>query len=76
VKRMVEWSSRPRALLDALEESLTGDRRLIARDLVRAVCQTGASFPLIPVSSATYEGFLNLNMALERVVSAGDRYTF
>ena len=76
VRRMVEWSSRPRALLDALEESLTGDRRLIARDLVRAVCQTGASFPLIPVSSATYEGFLNLNMALERVVSAGDRYTF
>jgi len=76
VKKMVGWSSRPKELLEALEDSLTGDRRLIARDLVRAVCRAGASFPLIPVSSTTYEGFLNLNMVLERLVAAGDRYTF
>jgi len=75
VKRMVEWSSRPSALLEALETSLRGDRRLITRDFVRAVCRTGLSFPLIPVSSKTCQGFLNLNMALERVISAGDRYT-
>ncbi len=76
VKRMVEWSSKPRALLDALETSLRGDRRLMVRDFVRAVCRTGASFPLIPVSSTTCQGFLNLNMALERVIAGGDRYTF
>ena len=75
VKRMVEWSSRPTSLLDALEMSLRGDRRLIARDFVRAVCRTGLSFPLIPVSSTTCQGFLNLNMALERAVSGGERYT-
>ena len=76
VRRMVEWSSSPRALLDALETSLRGSRRLLARDMVRAAVRLGLSFPLIPVASPTCEGFLNLNMALERVLSGGDRYTF
>ena len=76
VKRMVEWSARPAALLEALDTSLRGERRLVARDLVRAICHTGASFPLIPVASTTCEGFLNLNMALERLIAGGERYTF
>ena len=76
VHKMIGWSSRPRTLLDALEASLRGDRRLLARDMVRAAVRLGLSFPLIPVASPTCEGFLNLNMALERVLSGGDRYTF
>jgi len=76
VRRMVEWSSRPRALIDALEASLRGPRRLMARDMVRAAVKLGLSFPLIPVASTTCEGFLNLNMAIERAVSGGERYTF
>jgi len=28
------------------------------------------------VASTTCEGFLNLNMALERLIAGGERYTF
>lgn len=75
VRKMVRWSSSPKALVEALEISLKGPRRLMARDMVRSAIKLGLSFPLIPVASPTCEGFLNLNMAIERAVSAGERYT-
>ena len=39
------------------------------------IYRLGLRFLLIPVSAKTYEGMVNVNAAIERVLAAGDRYT-
>jgi GTPase SAR1 family protein len=76
LNRVVDWSANPNALETAIEEKLSGTKRLLSRNMMRAIYQLGLSFLLIPVSSKTNDGMINLNMALERVISKGDKYTY
>jgi hypothetical protein len=73
--RIVDWSSRPEALEVAIDEKLTGTRRLLSRDMVNAIYRLGLQFQLIPVSGKTNEGLINLTSALERILVGGEKFT-
>jgi len=74
-QRIVDWSADPDALETAIEEKLEGTRRLLSRDTMHAVYRIGLRFLLTPVSAKTNEGFINLNTALERILSSGEKFT-
>jgi len=73
---IVDWSAKPQVLESAIEEKLTGTRRLLSRNMMHAIYQLGLRFLLLPVSAKTNEGMLNLNATLERIFTGGDQYTY
>jgi len=75
VNRIVDWSASPETLESAIEEELTGTRRLLSRDMMHAIYRLGLRFFLIPVSAKTNDGLINLNMALERIATEGEKFT-
>ncbi|MCW4034364.1 MAG: ATP/GTP-binding protein [Candidatus Bathyarchaeota archaeon] len=74
-KRIVSWSSDPDALESAIDEKLTGTRRLLSLDIIRAIHRLGLEFELIPVSGKTNEGLINLSSVLERILVGGEKFT-
>jgi len=74
--RVVDWSASPEALETAIEEKLSGTKRLLSRDMMHAIYRLGLRFLLIPVSAKTNEGMINLNTALERILTGGEKFTF
>lgn len=76
VDNVVDWSSNRNALAEAIDQNLEGEKRLLNRGMMQAIYKLGLSFPLTPLSVKTNEGMINFNMALERVLSQGDKYTF
>jgi len=75
VDRVAEWSENPEALETAIEERLSGTGRLLSRDMMHAIYRLGLDFLLIPVSAKTNEGMINLNAALERILTGGEKFT-
>jgi len=73
---IVDWSANPKALETAIEENLTGTKLLLSRDTMHVIYRLGLKFLLTPVSSKTYEGFINLNAILERIFSSGEKFTY
>jgi GTPase SAR1 family protein len=73
---IIDWSAKPQTLEQAIEEKLTGTKRLLSRSMMHAIYQLGLGFLLTPISAKTNEGMLNLNAALERIFTAGDQYTY
>jgi len=76
VNKIVDWSASPKALETAIEKKLEGTKRLLSRNMMKAIYQLGLRFLLIPVSAKTNEGMVNFNMALERILAGGDKYTY
>jgi GTPase SAR1 family protein len=76
VDKIVDWSANPKALEYAIEQKLEGTKRLLSRNMMRAIYQLGLRFLLIPISAKTNEGMVNFNMALERILAGGDKYTY
>ncbi len=76
VDRIVDWSSNPNALDVSIEEKLEGTKRLLSRNMMQAIYKLGLKFLLTPVSAKTNEGMINFNLALERLLAQGDKYTF
>ncbi|MGQ9460092.1 MAG: ATP/GTP-binding protein [Candidatus Bathyarchaeaceae archaeon] len=74
--RIVDWSANPKKLEAAIEEKLSGTRRLLSRDMMHAIHRLGLQFLLIPVSAKTNEGLINLSAALERILSGGEKFTY
>jgi GTPase SAR1 family protein len=74
--RIVDWSASQDALADAIEQKLDGTKRLLNRNMMKAIYGLGLKFPLLPISAKTSEGMVNFNTALERVLAQGDKYTF
>lgn len=75
VNRIVDWSANPNALENAIEEKLSGTRRLLSRDMMHAIYRLGLKFLLTPVSAKTNEGMINLSAVLERIFTGGERFT-
>ena len=73
---IIDWSAKPQALELAIEEKLDGTKRLLSRNMMRAIYQLGLRFPLTPISAKTNEGMLNINANLERIFTAGHQYTY
>jgi len=76
MNRIVDWSASPKQLEEAIEEKLNGTRRLLSRDMMRAIYRLGLQFLLIPVSAKTNEGLINLSAAFERILAGGEKFTF
>ncbi|RLI17121.1 GTPase [Candidatus Bathyarchaeota archaeon] len=76
VNRIVDWSAKPKLLENAIEEQLSGTKRILSREIMKAIYNLGMRFLLIPVSAKTNEGMINLNAALERILAGGDKYTY
>ncbi|MCX8153856.1 MAG: ATP/GTP-binding protein [Candidatus Bathyarchaeota archaeon] len=76
VDKIIDWSANPKALEYAIEQKLEDMKRLFSRNMMRAITQLGLKFTLMPVSAKTNEGFINFNMALERILAGGDKYTY
>ncbi|MEM1587375.1 MAG: ATP/GTP-binding protein [Candidatus Bathyarchaeia archaeon] len=73
---ILEWSEDMETLENAINERLEGTKRLLSYRLSRTMNQLGLSFPLIPVSAKVKEGFLDLNAALERIFTGGEKITY
>ena len=73
---VVDWSANPKKLETAIEKSLSGIKLLLSRDTMQVIHRLGLKFLLTPVSSKTYEGFLNLNAILERILAGGEKFTY
>ena len=75
VEKIAEWSANPKALERAIE-TLEGQKRLFSRNMMRAISELGLKFLLVPVSAKTNEGLNNINVALERILVGGEKYTY
>lgn len=75
LNRLVDWSAKPKMLEAAIEEKLTGNKRLLSRNMMHAIYRLGLRFLLIPVSAKTNEGIINLNATLERIFTGGEKFT-
>ncbi|PVX23558.1 MAG: GTPase [Candidatus Bathyarchaeum sp.] len=75
VKRIVDWSNESETLESAIEEKLTGTRRLLSIDMMQAIYRLGIEFSLIPVSSKTNDGLINVTSMLERILVGGEKFT-
>jgi GTPase SAR1 family protein len=76
VEKIAEWAINPRALEDSIEQKLEGTKRLFSRNMMQAINQLGIKFLLIPVSAKTNKGMTNVNTALERILTGGEKYTY
>lgn len=76
IETIIEWSEDRASLEMAINEKLNGDKRLLSYRLSRAIYQLGLNFPLVPTSAKTNEGFVELNAALERIFTRGEKITY
>ncbi len=76
VNTIVEWSEDPKTLESAINEKLEGTNRLLSQRMTQTIHQLGLNFPLIPVSAKTNEGIIDLNGALERILTGGEKFTY
>jgi GTPase SAR1 family protein len=75
VQAIATWSANSHALEDAIEEKLEGTKRLFSRSMMQAIDKLDLKFLLMPVSSKTNEGMVNINTMLERILNEGEKYT-
>jgi len=71
---VLSWSEDVEALEEAIDSRLKGMSHALSRDLSMAIHSLELGFTLMAVSAKTFDGFLNLNAALERALSQGDKY--
>jgi len=76
LKTLLEWSESPEALELAIDERLEGTKRLLSQNISRTIHLLDLSFPLIPVSSKTNEGLIELSAMLERIFKGGEKITY
>ncbi|MFZ0966343.1 MAG: ATP/GTP-binding protein [Candidatus Bathyarchaeia archaeon] len=76
VDKIVDWSANQNALETSIEQKLEGTKRLLSRNVMRAIYQLGLKFLLIPISAKKNEGIINFNTSLERILAGGEKYTY
>jgi hypothetical protein len=73
VEREVEWAEDPTTLEDDIEDQLADENRIMSQSMMQAILDVGVEFSLIPVSSKTNQGFLDLYAEITRILSLGER---
>jgi GTPase SAR1 family protein len=77
VDSIIDWSESTAALENAIDERSEDEtRRLLGRNLMEAMHQLELNFAMIPVSSKTNEGIIELSAFLERIFKAGEKITY
>ena len=72
VGEIIKWSSNLSALENAIASSTDGESYALISNILRGLNQGGFSQGLIPISSVTGEGMVNLEMALSRIINQGE----
>jgi len=75
VQEITSWSANPMALEDALQTKLEDTKRIFSHNMMQAINKLGMKFLLMPSSSKTNEGMVNINTTLERILNYGEKYT-
>ncbi|MBI4258165.1 MAG: ATP/GTP-binding protein [Thaumarchaeota archaeon] len=71
-KQILRWFSDTNALTDALSKESAATVYLLSRGILSALAKTGFSHTVIPVSSVTSEGLVELSASLSRMLSGGE----
>jgi GTPase SAR1 family protein len=72
LETILDWGERPITLEDAIEETLSGTKRLMSRELMHLISNLNFLMSLIPVSSTKETGFINLHATLMRIFTGGE----
>jgi len=72
LKQILQWSSSNLTLESSLNSERDVEYSLLCKDLLRSVSKVGLVENLIPISSLTMDGMVNLLAALTRIVSQGE----
>jgi hypothetical protein len=76
VREIMKWSTNQKSLESAIEQKLEGTRRLLSINMMQAIYKLNLRFPFVSVSAKTSEGMINVNVALERIATGGEKYTY
>ncbi len=72
IKDILKWSTNMTSLEDALAKDSDGENYTLAINILRGLNLGGFAQGMIPISSATGEGMVNLQAALSRVLNLGE----
>jgi hypothetical protein len=72
LRNILEWSSSALSLESSLDNENDAEYSLLSKDLVRSMSKGGFLQNVIPVSSMTLNGMVNLSAAIARIVSQGE----
>jgi GPN-loop GTPase len=72
INDVLKWSTNMASLEDSLAKESDGESYILASNLLRSLNLGGFAQGLIPISSATGEGMINLHAALSRVLNLGE----
>ena len=75
VEKIVKWSTHPQYLEESVNQMLKGANRLLSRNMMQAIYQLEFETVLVPVSARTNQGMLSLNVALERMLATGEKFS-
>ena len=73
VKMILEWSRSPARLREALLTQPGSEISLLTQDLFKALSKLRMDFSTIACSARYFTNFINLNAAIERVFSRGEK---
>ncbi|MFB0502343.1 MAG: ATP/GTP-binding protein [Candidatus Bathyarchaeia archaeon] len=77
VDNILDWSESTAALENAIHERSEDEtRRLLSYNLMEAMHQLELNFAMIPVSSRTNEGIVELSAFVERIFKGGEKITY
>lgn len=72
IKTILKWSTNMASLEDAIAKESDGENFALVTNLLRGMNLGGFAQGLIPVSSSTGEGMINLQSSLSRILNLGE----
>ena len=71
-KQILSWSSNPNLLEDAVMKENNGTYALMTNIMLRDLIKIGISYELIPLSTVTQQGMVELSGTLSRILKGGE----
>ena len=72
IDQIIKWSSDPTSLEESVGKDSNGETYSLTTDILRSLNLGELTEKLIPISNATDEGMVNLEIALSRVINLGE----
>jgi hypothetical protein len=72
MKEILQWSTNLKSLESAISDEADGETYTLTTNILRSLNFGGFAQGLIPISSVTGEGMINLQSALSRIINLGE----
>jgi len=72
MKEILQWSTNLKSLETAISDEADGETYTLTTNILRSLNFGGFAQGLIPISSVTGEGMINLESALSRIINLGE----